>query len=151
MGHFPEDTGFTAAAQSAKLTTKQAYYIHAYTKDAPLYRELNAWLFTEETPENFTRNNLLTMKRQLTTSIRELPKYSGICYRYVPVLPAAVIKQYKPGKTIVWDGFSSATMQPNLFNDRNIEFTIQSKHQGQLAGLASLKRKRNPVPSGFQI
>jgi len=142
---FRLDQGFTVAAQASKLSTKQAYYIHAYTKDAPLYRELNAYMFTGKTPENFSLNNLLTMKRMLTTSLKKMPKYEGTAYRYVPDLPAGVLKQYKPGSTIAWDGFSSATTKPNLFNDRNIEFLIRSKTSRPISQLSEFEGQKETL------
>ena len=142
---FRTDQRYTIAAQASKLSTKQAYYIHAYTHDAPLYQELNAWLFTGKTPENFSKNNLLTMKRSLMTSLKKIPKYEGTCYRYVPDLPVEVMKQYKAGSTIVWDGFSSATTKPNLFNDRNIEFTIRSKTSRPISQFSEFEHQKETL------
>lgn len=142
---FRGDERFTTAAQSAKLSTKQAYYIHAYTHDAPLYSELNAFLFTGKAPENFSKNNLFTMKRLLTTSLKKLPKYEGICYRYVPNLPAAVLEQYKKESTITWDGFGSATTKQNLFNDRNIEFTIKSRSSRPISQFSEFEAQKETL------
>lgn len=142
---FRLDQRYTIAAQANKLTTKQAYYIHAYTKEAPLYRELNAWLFTGKTPENFSKNNLLTMKRSLVTSLKKMPKYEGTAYRYVPDLPAGVLKQYQSGSTIAWDGFSSATTKPNLFNDRDIEFSIRSKSSRPISQLSEFEGQKETL------
>lgn len=142
---FRKNEGFTAVAQTAKLTTRQAYYIHAYTKEAPLYKELNAFLFRDQTPENYTKSQLLTMKRELTNSLRRMPKYNGTVYRQVPELPAEVLKQYQPGKTIVWDGFSSASMQPNLFDDRNINFLIRSKTSRPISRFSAFEAQKETL------
>jgi SPP1 gp7 family putative phage head morphogenesis protein len=142
---FRTDQRYTIAAQVSKLTTKQAYYIHAYTHDAPLYSELNAFLFAGKQPENFSKNNLFTMKRSLATSLKKLPKYEGVCWRYVPKLPANVLNQYKPGRTCAWDGFSSATTKPNLFNDRNIEFTIQSKSSRPISQFSEFEGQKETL------
>lgn len=126
---FRNDKRYTIAAQSAKLTTKQAYFIHAYTQEAPLYKELNGWLFKDIKPNDFSKDQLLTMKRLLTNSLKKLPKHEGVVWRYIEHIDANTLKQYQIDAPIVWDGFSSASTLQNLpgFDDRKYVFMIHSK------------------------
>lgn len=150
---FRLDPGYTAAAQSAGLSTRQAYYIHAYTHEAPLYQELNAWLFNGDKPAWHTQGQLMTMKRQLANSLKKLPKYEGPVYRQVPELPDNVLKQYKPGAVVAWDGFSSATKEPDLYNDRKILFVIKSKTSRQIENLSEYHNEKETLflPGKFKV
>jgi SPP1 gp7 family putative phage head morphogenesis protein len=115
--------------QAYKLSTKQAYYIYAYTLESPIYKELNGWLFREIPPAGFSKSQLLTMKRELTNSLKKLPKYEGIVWRYIKNIDSNTLKQYKKDAVISWDGFSSSTKIQKLsgFDDRNFIFKIHSK------------------------
>ncbi len=151
--NFREDVGFTAAAQAAKMSTKQAYYIHAYTHEAPLYQELNAWLFKGDKPTFHTKGQLLTMKRQLAGALKKMPKYEGTVYRQVPELPANVMKQYQPGKVIEWDGFSSASKTNDLYDDRKVMFIIDSKSSRQIENLSVFREEKETLflPGKFKV
>jgi hypothetical protein len=144
---FRVNQGYTTAAQAAKLTTKQAYYVHAYTQPAPLYDELNAYLFRETPPLNFTKSQLLTMKRQLNTSLQKLPKHEGTVYRNMGYLDENTLKQYKKGETIVWDGFSSASTDKNIkeFADRKYRFIIHSKTSRPIESLSAKPQQKETL------
>jgi len=144
---FRQDFGFTAAARAAKLSTAQAYYIHAYTLEAPLYKELNAWLFAEIKPTGFSKSQLLTMKRKLNDAIKKLPKYEGVAYRYIDELPDNVLKQYKKGAEITWDGFSSAsiTSKAESFSDRKFIFRIHSKSSRPIDKLSAMPQEQETL------
>jgi SPP1 gp7 family putative phage head morphogenesis protein len=142
---FKDDPGKTAAANAYKLNTKQAYYINAYTQKAPLYNELNKWLFKEEKPASFTKSQLLTMKRELAASLKKLPKHEGTVYRNIKDLPEEVLKQYQEGKTIVWDGFSSASTEPRHFTKNRYKFKIESKNSRQIGQLSAFPKQKETL------
>lgn len=152
---FRTDQRYTIAAQALNLSTKQAYYVHAYTQEAPLYRELNGWLFKGIKPNDFTDDQLLTMKRLLTNSLKKMPKYEGIVYRQVDDLPANILKQYKVGSTISWDGFSSASLEPKLagFSGRKYTFIIHSKTSRRIESLSAIATEKETLlmPGKFKI
>ncbi len=142
---FNNDQGKTVAANAYGLNTKQAYYIYAYTDKAPLYNELNKWLFKEETPVGFTKSQLLTMKRELTNSLKKLPKYEGAVYRNIKELPEEVLKQYQQGATIVWDGFSSASTEPRHFTKNRYKFKIESKNSRSVGQLSAFPKQKETL------
>ena len=116
-------------AEAYKLNTKQAYYVYAYTLESPIYKELNGWLFRDNPPTGFSKSQLLTMKRELTNSLKKLPKHEGVVWRYIENIDTNTLKQYKKDAVISWDGFSSSTKIQKLsgFDDRNFIFKIHSK------------------------
>ncbi len=144
---FRDSEAYIIAAQANKMSTSQAYYVHAYTLEAPLYKELNGWLFREIPPVDFSRSNLLTMKRKLTGSLKKLPKYDGIAWRYMPELDANTLKQYKKGNTIVWDGFSSASTKHNLdgFSEMPYTFMIHSKSSRKIDRLSAVIEEKETL------
>ena len=144
-GEFRTNQGYTAAAQAAKLTTRQAYYIHAYTQKAPLYKELNMFLFREEPPANFTKSQLLTMKRELANSLKKLPKHDGTVYRNIKDMPAETLKQYQVGTPIVWDGFSSSSTETGHFKKANVKFIIKSKSARYIAPLSAFPGQKETL------
>ena len=142
---FRTDQRYTIAAQASKLSTKQAYYIHAWTRKAPLYDELNKFLFKGELPINFTKNNLLTMKRLLTNSLKKITPYDGIVFRNVKNMPIEILKQYKEGATIVWDGFGAASTEPGHFRKANIRFIISSKTSRVVESLSDFPQQKETL------
>lgn len=142
---FRLDQGFTVAAQASKLSTKQAYYIHAYTCKNPLYKELNLMLFREESPANYTKNQLLTMKRLLTNSLKKLPEYKGIVYRNIDDLPAGILKQYQKGSTVIWDGFASASTEAGHFNKNKYRFVIESKRSRLVESISAFPKQKETL------
>lgn len=150
---FRKDQRYTVAAQAAKLTTKQAYYIHAYSHEAPLYKELNAYLFKGENPASHSVNQLLTMKRLLSNSLKRMPKYQGVVYRQIDELPANVLSQYKIGSTVVWDGFSSSSTSAELdgFSKRRYTFIIHAKNARQIDRFADYDEKETLFTAGSKF
>lgn len=142
---FRKDERFTTAAQAFKMTTKQAYYINAWTRKAPLYDELNKFLFKAENPVNFTKDNLLTMKRLLTNSLKKIAPYDGIVFRNVKNMPVEVLKQYQEGATIVWDGFGAASTEPGHFRNASIKFIIGSKTSRVIEPLSDFPRQKETL------
>ena len=144
-GKFIADQGKTAAANAYGLNTRQAYYIHAYTQKAPLYNELNKWLFKEEKPASFTKSQLLTMKRELTASLKKLPKHEGTVYRNIKEMDAETLKQYKKGAPIVWDGFSSSSTETGHFKKAQVKFIIKSKASRYIASLSQFPGQKETL------
>jgi hypothetical protein len=142
---FKNDQGKTAAANAYGLNTKQAYYIYAYTDKAPLYNELNKWLFKEEKPASFTKSQLLTMKRELTASLKKLPKHEGTVYRNIKEMDAETLKQYKKGAPIVWDGFSSSSTETGHFKKAQVKFIIKSKASRYIAPLSQFPGQKETL------
>jgi len=142
---FRNNEGFTKAARDAGLSSKQAYFIHAYTLKAPLYDELNRYLFKEEMPDNFSVDQLLGMKRLLTSALKKLPVYNGVALRNVKELPNEILKQYQAGKIIVWDGFGSASTEPGHFKKNRIKFIIQSASSRNIGNLSRFQNQKETL------
>ncbi len=151
---FRNNAGFTAATRAAKLSTQQAFFIHAYTCEAPLYQELNAWLFNEVKPTTYTRSQLLSMKRMFSNALKKMPKHEGIVYRHIEYLNKNTLQQYKPGAVIKWDGFSSAsTKDITAFSDRKFTFIIHSKTSRKIESLSAISTEKETLflPGKFKI
>ncbi len=144
---FRQDQDYTIAARANKLSTAQAYYIHAYTLEAPLYQQLNGWLFKEIKPVDYSRSNLLTMKRKLTSSLKKLPKHEGVVWRHIDHLGTETLKQYKKGAKIAWDGFSSATTAVDLegFSELRYTFKIHAKSARKIDKLSAVPEEKETL------
>ena len=93
------------------------------------------------------------MKRLLTNSLKKMPKYEGLVYRQVDDLPSNVFKQYQKGITIAWDGFSSASKVPGIYDDRKILFIVQSKTARKIENLSIYEQEQETLflPGKFKI
>lgn len=126
---FLANTRVQKAATEAGLTKAEAFRVFAFTDFENKLSGDMARLHYGGEIEAWSKNKLLTFKKDLTKAIAKLPKVEGTVYRNLDKIPENVIKQWTTqGNIIEWDGFSSTTKSPDVHNIRQVAIQIKVKN-----------------------
>lgn len=133
-------------AKKLGLTQADSFRIYAYTDaDNKLSSDMARMHYTNAKPGKWSKNELMKFKKDMARTATKLPTYAGVVYRNLPNVDKATLQQWRKGATVIWDGFSSTSMNAKVFNSRDIKIVIRSKNARIIGDLSKWANEKEAL------